>query len=55
MKKSTMAGAKALVDANRGLGRYALIGETDGFKTRHHAQRGDDRDHYPQGQGRTCQ
>ena len=31
-EESTMAGAKALVDANRGLGRYALIGEPTGLK-----------------------
>lgn len=31
-EESTMAGAKALVDANRDLGRYALIGEPTGLK-----------------------
>lgn len=31
-EESTMAGAKALVDANRGLGRYALIGEPTGLQ-----------------------
>ncbi len=31
-EECTMAGARALVDANRGLGRYALIGEPTGLK-----------------------
>ena len=31
-EESTMAGAKALVDANRGLGRHALIGEPTGLQ-----------------------
>lgn len=31
-EESTMAGARALVDANRGLGRYAIIGEPTGLK-----------------------
>ena len=31
-EESTMAGARALVDGNRGLGRHALIGEPTGLK-----------------------
>lgn len=31
-EECTMAGARALVDANRGLGRYAIIGEPTGLK-----------------------
>ena len=31
-EECTMAGARALVDANRGLGRYAVIGEPTGLK-----------------------